>query len=244
MMERPEEVKVYTPYGETSDKVTLGEMGGRKVAFIPRHGKGHRIPPHKVNYQANVWALKELGVTRIIAPSAVGSLQPDVKPGQMVFPDQFIDMTRKREYTFYDGGPVAHVSMADPFCPELRAAAKAKGEEISLDFHGRGTYVCIEGPRFSTRAESALFKSWGAQVIGMTLVPEANLAREKGICYMTVAMVTDYDVWAERPVTAHEVVETLSNNVEKVQRLIGVLIPAIPRQRSCPCGDSLKDSIV
>jgi 5'-methylthioadenosine phosphorylase len=244
MLEGSEEVKVYTPYGETSDKVTLGKMGGRKVAFIPRHGKGHKLPPHRVNYRANIWALKELGVIRIIAPSAVGSLQPDVKPGQIVLPDQFIDLTKKREYTFYDGGPVAHVSMADPFCPELRAAAMSKGKEISLDFHERGTYVCIEGPRFRTRAESALYKGWGAQVIGMTLVPEATLAREKGICYVTVAMVTDYDVWADRPVTALEVVKTLQENVVRVQRLLAALIPAVPRHRGCSCGESLKDSIV
>ncbi|HVP22394.1 MAG TPA: S-methyl-5'-thioadenosine phosphorylase [Conexivisphaerales archaeon] len=244
MLKGAEEVKVYTPYGETSDRITLGEFGGRKVAFIPRHGKGHRIPPHRVNYRANIWALKELGVTRIIAPSAVGSLQPDVVPGQIVFPDQFIDMTKKRDYTFYDGGPVAHVSMADPFCPEMRELAESEGRRISLDLHPKGTYVCIEGPRFSTRAESALFKGWGAHVIGMTLVPEANLAREKGICYLTVAMVTDYDVWAERPVTALEVVETLAKNVESVQRLLTALVPALPKERSCGCGDSLKDSVV
>ena len=244
MLKGAEEVKVYTPYGETSDKVTLGELAGRKVAFIPRHGKGHRIPPHRVNYRANIWALSELGVTRSIAPSAVGSLQPEVRPGQLVFPDQFIDVTKKREYTFYDGGPVAHVSVADPFCPELRTAAASRCKELALDFHGRGTYLCIEGPRFSTRAESALFKGWGAQVIGMTLVPEAVLAREKGMCYVTVAMVTDYDVWAERPVTAQEVVETLARNVEKVQRLLAVLVPTIPRRRHCNCGASMKDSIV
>jgi 5'-methylthioadenosine phosphorylase len=244
MLKGPEEVKVYTPYGETSDRVTLGEFGGRKVAFIPRHGKGHRVPPHMVNYRANIWAMRELGVTRVIAPSAVGSLQTEVKPGQIVFPDQFVDMTRKREYTFYDGGPVAHISMADPFCPELREAAQAQGKKLSLDFHAKGTYVCIEGPRFSTRAESALFRSWGAQVIGMTLVPEANLAREKGMCYLTVAMVTDYDVWADAPVTAQEVVETQLNNVERVRRLLAALIPAVPKQRGCRCAESLKDSVI
>jgi 5'-methylthioadenosine phosphorylase len=244
MLRGAEEVKVYTPYGDTSDRVTLGDLGGRKVAFIPRHGKGHRIPPHKVNYRANIWALKELGVSRIIAPSAVGSLQPEIEPGQLVFPDQFIDMTKKREGTFYDGGQVAHVSLADPFCPEMRATAIGQGMAISLPFHDKGTYVCIEGPRFSTRAESALFKGWGAHVIGMTLVPEASLAREKGICYLTVAMVTDYDVWADRPVNAREVVDTLKNNVEKVQRLLAALIPALPKARGCHCGESLKDSTV
>jgi 5'-methylthioadenosine phosphorylase len=244
MLRGAREVKVYTPFGDTSDKVTIGEFEGRKVAFIPRHGKGHRIPPHKVNYRANIWALKELGVSRIIAPSAVGSLQPEIEPGQMVFPDQFIDMTKRRESTFYDGGQVAHVSLADPFCPEMRKAAISQGMAISLAFHDKGTYVCIEGPRFSTRAESALFKSWGAHVIGMTMVPEVNLAREKGMCYMTVAMVTDYDVWADRPVSAQEVVETLRHNAEKVQGLLSSLVPALPKARGCSCGDSLKDSIV
>jgi len=244
MLRNAQEIKVYTPYGDTSDRVTLGDLNGRKVAFIPRHGKGHSIPPHRVNYRANIWALKELGVTRIIAPSAVGSLQPEIEPGQIVFPDQFIDMTKKRETTFYDGGQVAHVSLADPFCPEMREAAIGQGMAISLPFHDKGTYVCVEGPRFSTRAESALFKAWGAHVIGMTMVPEVNLAREKGICYMTVAMVTDYDVWAERPVSAQEVVETLGRNVEKVQRLLSSLIPALPKARACSCSESLKDSIV
>jgi 5'-methylthioadenosine phosphorylase len=244
MLRHAEEIKVYTPYGDTSDRVTLGDFGGRKVAFIPRHGKGHTIPPHKVNYRANIWALKELGVCRIIAASAVGSLQPEIEPGQIVFPDQFIDMTKKRETTFYDGGQVAHVSLADPFCPEMRDVALAQGGALSLPFHIKGTYVCIEGPRFSTRAESALFKSWGAHVIGMTLVPEVNLAREKSMCYMTVAMVTDYDVWANRPVSAQEVVETLGHNAEKVQRLLASLIPALPKARGCSCSEALRDSTV
>jgi 5'-methylthioadenosine phosphorylase len=244
MLRDSREVKVYTPFGDTSDRVTLGDYDGRKIAFVPRHGKGHRIPPHMVNYRANIWALKQLGVSRIIAPSAVGSLQPDVKPGDLVFPDQFIDMTKRREYTFYDGGQVAHVSLADPFCPELRKEAAAQAQGISLGFKGSGTYVCIEGPRFSTRAESALFKSWGAHVIGMTLVPEVNLAREQGICYLTVAMVTDFDVWADRPVSAHEVVKTLRDNVEKVQRLMAALIPNLPQHRGCSCHEALKDSTI
>lgn len=244
MLSDAEEIKVYTPFGDTSDRVTLGDFKGRKLAFIPRHGKGHRIPPHRINYRANIWALKELGVSRIIAASAVGSLQPEIEPGQIVFPNQFIDMTKKRESTFYDGGQVAHVSLADPFCPEMSEVAHAQCRALSVAFHGRGTYVCVEGPRFSTRAESALFKAWGAHVIGMTLVPEVNLAREKGMCYMTVAMVTDYDVWADRPVSAQEVVETLQHNVEKVQRLLSALIPALPKARGCRCSEALKDSIV
>jgi 5'-methylthioadenosine phosphorylase len=244
ILENVREVKVYTPFGDTSDLITLGEYAGRRVAFLPRHGKGHRIPPHRINSRANVWAFKQLGVKRIVAPSAVGSLQPEVEPGQLVFPDQFIDLTKRRDYTFYEGGQVAHVSLADPFCPELRKVAEEKAGVLGLSFRGKGTYVCIEGPRFSTRAESALYRSWGAHVIGMTLVPEVNLAREQGMCYLTVAMVTDYDVWAEKPVSAQEVVSTLSSNVEKVRRLLEELIPSVPPERSCPCGDSLKDAVM
>jgi 5'-methylthioadenosine phosphorylase len=244
LLEGPREVKVYTPYGDTSDRITLGTFKGRRVAFLPRHGKGHRIPPHRINFRANIWAMKQLGVTRIIAPSAVGSLQQDVQPGHLVFPDQFIDLTKKREYTFYDGGQVAHVSLADPFCQEMRGAAIGRAGAMGLKFHEKGTYLCIEGPRFSTRAESALYRSWGAHIIGMTLVPEVNLAREQGICYLTVAMVTDYDVWAEKPVSAQEVVSTLTLNAEKVQKLLRELIPALPTERGCSCADALRDSVV
>ena len=239
-----EEVKVYTPFGEPSDFILIGYVGDRKVAFIPRHGRGHRIPPHMINYRANIWALKELGAKRILAPSAVGSLQEEIKPGNFVIPDQFIDMTKRRCYTFYDGGKVAHVSLADPFCPELRKVLIEGCKALGLSHHEAGTYVCIEGPRFSTRAESALFKSWGAHIIGMTLVPEVNLAREAEICYVTIAMVTDYDVWAERPVTASEVAKTMAENVEKVRKLLEFVIPRIPKERKCPCKEALKDAVI
>lgn len=244
LMEGVEAVKVYTPYGDPSDFIYLGWIGERKVAFLPRHGKGHRIPPHMINYRANVWAMKSLGVKRILAPSAVGSLQEGIKPGDFVIPDQFIDMTKGRKYTFYDGGKVAHVSLADPFCPELRRVIAEGCRSLGLNFHANGTYVCIEGPRFSTRAESALFKSWGAHVIGMTLVPEVNLAREAEICYATIAMVTDYDVWAERPVSASEVAETMAKNVDKVRLLIKKVVPEIPKERRCSCGEALKDAVI
>ena len=238
------EVKVYTPFGEPSDFILVGHVEDRKVAFIPRHGRGHRIPPHMINYRANIWALKELGVKRILAPSAVGSLQEEIKPGDFVIPDQFIDMTKRRSYTFYDGGKVAHVSLADPFCPELRKVLIEGCKALDLSHHEAGTYVCIEGPRFSTRAESALFRSWGAHIIGMTLVPEVNLAREAEICYVTIAMVTDYDVWAERPVTASEVAKTMAENVEKVRKLLEFVIPRIPEERKCPCKEALKDAVI
>ncbi len=239
-----EAVKVYTPYGDPSDFIHIGWLKDRKVAFLARHGKGHRVPPHTINYRANIWAMKSLGVKRILAPSAVGSLQEEIRPGDLVIPDQFIDMTKGRKYTFYDGGKVAHVSLADPFCPELRRVVLDGCNSLGFRCHERGTYVCIEGPRFSTRAESALFRSWGAHIIGMTLVPEVNLAREAEICYTTIAMVTDYDVWAERPVSATEVAETMAKNVEKVRKLLEKVVPEIPRERGCRCGEALKDAVI
>ncbi|AIC15981.1 S-methyl-5'-thioadenosine phosphorylase [Nitrososphaera viennensis] len=240
------EVKVHTPYGEPSDLITIGEYAGRKVAFLPRHGRGHRIPPHRINFRANIWALKQLGVKRIIAPSAVGSLGFDYKPGHVALPDQFIDFTKKREYTFYDGGQVAHVSMADPFCPEIRDVAAKVIEKLKFPFQPRATYVCIEGPRFSTRAESKFFRDvMKADIIGMTLVPEVTLAREAEICYLSVATVTDYDVWAEIPVTSKEIIETLHKNVEKTKKLVAELIPAVPMERAkCACGNALEGSLL
>lgn len=239
------EVKVHTPYGEPSDLVTIGDYSGIKVAFIPRHGRGHRIPPHKINSRANVWAMKQLGVKRIIAPSAVGSLKQEYRPGDIALPDQFIDFTKKREYTFYDGGQVCHVSMADPFCPELREIADRKTKGLGLSHHSEATYVCIEGPRFSTRAESKFFKDViKADIIGMTLVPEVNLAREAEICYLSIATVTDYDVWSSTPVTSAEVIETLAKNVEKTKKLVAELLPASAGERKCSCGHALEGSLL
>ncbi len=240
------EVKVHTPYGEPSDTLTIGEYSGVKVAFIPRHGRGHRIPPHKINNRANIWALKELGVSRIIAPSAVGSLQEAYKPGDIAIPDQFIDFTKKREYTFYDGGQVCHISMADPFCPELRDIVVDRIKKMNFPLHSKATYVCIEGPRFSTRAESKFFRDvMKAEVIGMTIVPEVSLAREAEICYLSIATVTDYDVWADHPVTSAEIIETLAKNVEKTKKVIADLVPAIPRERTkCMCGKALEGALL
>lgn len=241
-----EEIKVHTPYGEPSDMITIGEYAGRKVAFLPRHGKGHRIPPHMINARANVWAFKQLGVKRLIAPSAVGSLQEDYRPGHIALPDQFIDFTKGRRYTFYDGGQVAHVSVADPFCPELREIAASTIKKLGFDFQGKATYLCVEGPRFSTRAESKFFRDvMKADIIGMTLVPECTLAREAEICYLSIATVTDYDVWADVPVSSKEVIETLHKNVEKTKKLVAELIPAIPLERAkCACGSALEGSLL
>jgi len=240
------EIKVHTPYGEPSDLVTIGEYSGVKVAFIPRHGRSHRIPPHSINSRANIWALKQLGVKRIIAPSAVGSLQVGYKPGDIAVPDQFIDFTKKRQYTFYDGGQVCHVSVADPFCPELRSIAIDRIKRLKFTMHDKATYICIEGPRFSTRAESKFFRDvMKADIIGMTLVPEVNLAREAEICYTSIATVTDYDVWANHPVTSAEIVETLSKNVEKTKKLIADIVPAIPASRKkCACASALENALL
>ncbi len=240
------EIKVHTPYGEASDLVTIGEYSGVKAAFVPRHGRGHRIPPHKINNRANIWALQQLGVKRIIAPSAVGSLKEDFRPGDISIPDQFIDFTKNRQYTFYDGGQVCHVSLADPFCPELREIAINRVNELNYSLHSEGTYICIEGPRFSTRAESRFFRDvMKADIIGMTLVPEVNLAREAQICYLSVATITDYDVWANHPVTSAEIIETLAKNVEKTKKLIAELVATIPEVRNkCACSKALENALV
>ncbi len=248
MFESVKEFKIYTPYGNPSDNVMVGTYKGRSIAFIPRHGRGHKIPPHKINYRANVWALKSLGTKWVVAVSAVGSLREDFMPGDLVVPDQFIDMTKKREYSFFNGPVVAHVSLADPFCPTLRTLITSVAQSLNVRIHPRGTYVCIEGPRFSSRAESRVWKEvFKADVVGMTLVPEVNLAREAEMHYATIALVTDYDVWAEKPVTAEEVARVMSENVEKAKRILAELIPRLPgpdERVGCLCETSLRDSLV
>ncbi|AHC51328.1 5'-methylthioadenosine phosphorylase [Sulfolobus acidocaldarius SUSAZ] len=248
ILENTREIKIYTPYGEPSDYILLGELEGKSVAFLPRHGRGHRIPPHKINYRANIWALKELGVKWLISVSAVGSLRMDYKPGDFVIPDQFIDMTKGRDYTFFDGPVVAHVSMADPFCNSLRKIILDIAREMKIQTHERGTYICIEGPRFSSRAESRVWKEvFKADIIGMTLVPEVNLACEAQMCYSTIAMITDYDVFAELPVTAEEVIKVMAENTEKARKLLyGVIkrLPEEPDERECSCCHSLKTALL
>jgi len=244
IVENAREVKVYTPFGAPSDLVTLGTYKGRKVAFIPRHGKGHQIPPHRINYRANIWALKELGVRQIVASSAVGSLREDYAPGDFVITDQFIDRTKGRPDTFYEGGRLCHISSADPICPQLHDFFVGHARKLGLRFHPTGTYVCVQGPRFSTRAESKLFRQWGADLVGMTLYPECVLAREAEICYVSVAMVTDYDVWAEKPVSTQEILETLQENSANFKRLIMEALPGIPKERTCGCGEALKTALL
>jgi 5'-methylthioadenosine phosphorylase len=230
--------RVDTPWGAPSGPIESGRIAGVDVLFLARHGAGHTIPPHMVNYRANVAALAALGAGSIVTMSSVGSLREELPPGTFVLPDQFVDMTKRRPTTFYDGGRVYHVSLADPFCPRILGAALAAGREAGSPFAEHRTYVCVEGPRFSTRAESRFFRTF-ADIIGMTLVPEVTLAREKGICYGCLAMVTDFDVWAERPVEAREIVATMSSNAERMRRVLSALLPRIAGPRECPCAHAL-----
>lgn len=240
------EVKMSTPYGSPSDLITIGEFEGTKIAFLPRHGRNHTIPPHCINYRANIWALKEIGVSRIISPSAVGSLHSSLVPGDVIVPDQFVDFTKKREQTFYQGGQVCHISVADPFCPELRELTVAVAGKHSISCHDQATYLCIEGPRFSTRAESNYYRQVvGAQIIGMTLVPECVLAREVEICYVSMATITDFDVWVQHPVSSQDILTKLQENLGKVRTIIKDLVLMIPESRTrCSCGTSLDDALV
>jgi 5'-methylthioadenosine phosphorylase len=239
-------IKPFTPYGATSDSIIVGKFEDKQIAFLPRHGKGHRIPPHMINYRANIWALKELGVKRIIAPSAVGSLNYEYKPGDIMLPDQFIDFTKKRDYTFFNGSQVCHISMADPFCSDLRTVATKCIKDIGIRFHDKGTYLCIEGPRFSTRSESKIFRDvFHADIIGMTLIPECILARESEICYLSISTVTDYDVWADNPVSSKDIIETLHKNVASTRKILSNLIPLIAKERNtCTCKSALDDALL
>ena len=244
LLKNAQETKVHTPYGMPSDSITIGDLKGRRVAFLPRHSRKHTIRPTDVNSRANVFALEKLGVQRILAPSTVGSLKEEFKPGDIVFVDQFIDRTTRREQSFYSGKQVCHISVAEPMCPELRRTLIKAADDLSISTHGAGTYVCIEGPRFSTKAESRLFRTWGADVVGMTLVPECVLAREAEICYSSIATVTDYDVWKDHPVSADEVVKTMRANVEKVKNIIAEAIQNIPKERGCECKSALQKALV
>ncbi|HEX9092593.1 MAG TPA: S-methyl-5'-thioadenosine phosphorylase [Coriobacteriia bacterium] len=242
LLEGAQEHRVNTPYGAPSSPVLIGEIGDRSVAFLPRHGRDHQLPPHMINYRANVWAMKQLGVTRIIGPNACGSLQPDVKPGDFVICDQFVDRTSGRADTFYDGPVTTHVSSADPYCPTMRQVAIESAAKLGITAHPTGTVVVIQGPRFSTRAESRWFASQGWEVINMTQYPECYLARELEICYCNISLITDHDAGAEgiEPVTNDEVVRVFHENNAKVRDLIEAMIPALPRDRTCPCLSALE----
>ncbi len=242
LLQDTKEVSIDTPYGKPSDTITLGTFKDRKIAFMPRHGKKHIIPPHMINFKANIFAFKELGVKRIIAPSAVGSLKEEIAPGHFALPSQFLDFTKSRDGSFSENGRVIHISVAEPFCPELKDVILNAAKNQNLSIHRDCTYVCIEGPRFSTKAESKFFRSTGADIIGMTLVPECQLAREAQICYASISTVTDYDVWSDKPVTAKEVLETLSKNVTTTKKLLTFLIDEIPKTRGCSCEKALSEA--
>jgi 5'-methylthioadenosine phosphorylase len=236
-----ETVEVDTPYGKPSAAITIGEVAGRRVAFLPRHGVRHELPPHMIPFRANVWAMKELGVARILGPNVVGSLQHHVAPGHFVICDQLVDRTRGRLDTFYDGPVTTHISFADPYCPTVRGVAIRKARALGIEVHERGTAVVIQGPRFSTRAESAWFQRQGWEVIGMTAYPEAPLARELELCYANISLVTDYDVGVGDvpPVTNEEVLRVFSANNAKLRDLLIAIIPALPAERDCPCASAL-----
>jgi len=240
------EVKLSTPFGPPSDSFITGVLSGRPVAFLARHGRGHRILPSEINFRANIWGMKKLGVERIISVSAVGSMKETIAPGQVVIPDQFYDHTKRRISTFFGGGVVAHVAFADPVCAEMRAVLRRAGREGGAAIHDGGVYFCIEGPQFSARGESLIFRQWGVDVIGMTNVTEAKLAREAEICYATLALVTDYDCWHEgmESVTVEAVIETLKKNVALSQQIIRSAIPHISVPRRCPCASALKNAVM
>jgi len=242
LLDDPKEYRVNTPFGAPSSPVMVGEIAGRTVAFLPRHGKSHQLPPHAINFRANLWAMKELGVTQIIGPNACGSLQKHVGPGNFVICGQFVDRTCGRKDTFYDGPIVTHVSSADPYCPTMRRAAIETAAEKGITAHSSGTVVVIQGPRFSTRAESKWFASQGWEVINMTQYPECYLARELEICYVNISLITDYDAGMEGvpPVTNDEVVRVFNENNSRVKDLIYGMIPKLPTKRGCLCASALE----
>lgn len=241
-----QEVRMETPYGVPSDHITIGSLGGISVAFLPRHGRGHRFSPTEIPARANIFAFKKLGVEHIISISAVGSLKEEIKPLDVLIPDQLIDRTRHRVSTFFEDGIAAHVAFSDPYCPALSREIEKAAVSQSVDTHVGGTYVVIEGPQFSTRAESELYRSWGASVIGMTALPEAKLAREAQICYATLALVTDYDCWyeAEEEVSAGLVVANMQKNIAVSQDVIQAVVPTISGQRDCPCSTALANALI
>ena len=245
-LQRAREVRVATPFGRPSDAYVVGELEGRSVAFLARHGRGHVLTPSEINFRANIYGMKKLGVQRTISISAVGSLREELKPAEMVLPLQFFDRTRGRVSTFFGGGLVAHISSADPVCHTVVDALGGACEASGVVHHRGGTYLCMEGPAFSTRAESNVYRSWGMDVIGMTNLQEAKLAREAEICYATLAMVTDYDCWHDDhdAVTVEQIIDTLNRNVENAQKIIRAAVGAMPRERTCKCGSALAHAIL
>ena len=240
------EIRVKTPFGEPSDAIVIGTLEGKRVAFLARHGRGHRILPSEINFRANICAMKQLGVERVISVSAVGSLQEDLRPGEFLVADQFVDRTKNRVSTFFGGGLVAHVAFDKPTCPQVSAALADASERCAVKVHRRGTYVCIEGPQFSTLAEAHLHRQLRFEVIGMTNVTEAKLAREAELCYATMAMITDYDCWhpEHESVTATQIIATLNQNAENAQKVLREAVRGMPAERTCKCGAALKHALI
>ena len=240
-----EQVDLDTPFGKPSAPITISRLEGVGIAFLPRHGKGHRISPTEVPYRANIYALKWLGVEWLISVNAVGSFKSEIKPGDLVIPDQLIDRTRSRVNSFFGQGIVVHIPFAEPFCPVLSQILLEAAKETGASVHPKGTYVAMEGPAFSTKAESRLYRSWGADIIGMTALPEAKLAREAEICYAIIAGVTDYDSWQEKsqPITVDVILDILHQNIDTIRKIIKLAVARIPEQRDCSCTIALKDAI-
>jgi 5'-methylthioadenosine phosphorylase len=245
-LERPREIRPTTPFGRPSDAIRLGTIDGIRVAFLSRHGRGHVLTPSDINYRANIYALKSLGVTRVMSVSAVGSMKETIKPGHLVLPEQFIDLTKQRIGTFFGSGLVAHVAFAQPVCPTVVQAMSGAARRLGATVHEGGTYVCIEGPQFSSRGESLLYRQWGVDVIGMTNMPEAKLAREAELCYATMALATDYDCWreSEEAVTVEMILATLQKNVELAKRVIRSALPVAREPRTCLCATALQQAMV
>ena len=245
-LEKAREVRLTTPFGRPSDAYVVGRLEGRNVAFLARHGRGHIVMPSEINYRANIYGFKKLGVERIISVSAVGSLREDMRPLDVVLPSQFFDRTKDRPSTFFGGGLVAHISFGDPVCAGIVDVLAHTCKSLGLSYHHGGTYVCMEGPAFSTKAESSTYRAWGMDVIGMTNLQEAKLAREAEICYATMAMVTDYDCWHPEhdAVTVNQIIEYLNRNSEHAQSVIRQAVREMPRERACKCGSALSHALI
>jgi 5'-methylthioadenosine phosphorylase len=241
-----ERVKLTTPFGDPSDEFLVGDLEGKRLIFLPRHGRGHRILPHEINYRANIFGMKQLGAGWVISVSAVGSMKEEIKPGDLVLPDQFFDRTRSRPSTLYGGGAVVHVAMAEPVCPALSEVLYGTASEMNLPVHRGGTYICIDGPQFSTKGESRIYRRWGVDVIGMTAMPEGKLAREAELCYATISLVTDYDCWheTEEAVTVEGIMKILAEVGTRAKSLIRESVKRIGGPRECPCADALRDALL
>jgi 5'-methylthioadenosine phosphorylase len=245
-LEQVQTISLKTPFGHPSDSYVVGHLEGVKIAFLPRHGKGHRIQPSSLNFRANIYGMKMLGAEWIIGVSAVGSMKESIHPGDMVIPNQFIDLTKGRPNTFFSDGIVCHISFGDPVCPVLSQILSRVGKEVGATVHENGTYLCIEGPQFSTRAESRLYRTWGVDVIGMTNIPEAKLAREAEICYGTIAFATDYDCWHEQAedVSVGEILRILAQSTKTAKDAIRKTLKHLPEERQCLCATALKHTLI